>query len=399
MSTQELSFQAAESSSVAGSGPRTFHAPAGRDSPEQICRQRAAVDSSTNLAPLLNSMPTMVMVLNQRRQVVAANSALLDTLGVTIGQVVERRPGEVLDCQWVADGPDGCGTGRHCVTCGAVDALLACGLQNAKVSRECRISRNTPQGPAALDLRVTASPLRIDGQDLMLVVAEDTSHAKRLDVLQRTFFHDVLNTAGCIQGYAQYMLRDTAPDPDIADRLCWLANRLIEDVLSHRDLVYAESGELIVQACEVHTRQFLEDLREQYRRHPAAEGRTIELLAGDGVLLTDEHLLARVLGNMVKNALEATPVGGRVMIDCVHLGANVEFSVHNAQVMPENVQLQVFQRSFSTKSSTGRGIGTFSMKLLGERYLGGKVRFVSREGEGTRFYLTLPREVARSSGR
>jgi signal transduction histidine kinase len=59
--------------------------------------------------------------------------------------------------------------------------------------------------------------------------------------------------------------------------------------------------------------------------------------------------------------------------------------------MAEEVQLQIFQRSFSTKASSGRGIGTHSMKLLGERYLGGRVEFTSRDGEGTTFRITLPK--------
>jgi len=59
--------------------------------------------------------------------------------------------------------------------------------------------------------------------------------------------------------------------------------------------------------------------------------------------------------------------------------------------MPHNVQLQIFQRSFSTKAQTGRGIGTYSIKLLGEQYLGGKVEFTSREPDGTAFVLTLPK--------
>ena len=67
------------------------------------------------------------------------------------------------------------------------------------------------------------------------------------------------------------------------------------------------------------------------------------------------------------------------------------FSVHNPGVMPDEVQLQIFQRSFSTKAATGRGIGTHSMRLLGERYLGGEVTFVSQEPEGTVFRLSLPR--------
>jgi signal transduction histidine kinase len=58
--------------------------------------------------------------------------------------------------------------------------------------------------------------------------------------------------------------------------------------------------------------------------------------------------------------------------------------------MPERVQLQVFQRSFTTKGGTGRGLGTHSMKLIGERYLKGKVSFASREPDGTTFTLAVP---------
>jgi Histidine kinase-, DNA gyrase B-, and HSP90-like ATPase len=57
--------------------------------------------------------------------------------------------------------------------------------------------------------------------------------------------------------------------------------------------------------------------------------------------------------------------------------------------MPEAVQLQMFQRSFSTRKGRGRGIGSYSVKLLIEKYLHGKVWFVSREPEGTTFFVAL----------
>lgn len=59
--------------------------------------------------------------------------------------------------------------------------------------------------------------------------------------------------------------------------------------------------------------------------------------------------------------------------------------------MPEQVRLQVFQRSFSTKGEPGRGIGTYSIKLFGETYLGGRVSFSSQEPEGTTFTLVVPK--------
>ncbi len=51
---------------------------------------------------------------------------------------------------------------------------------------------------------------------------------------------------------------------------------------------------------------------------------------------------------------------------------------------------RIFQRNFSTKAEAGRGIGTFSMKLLGEEVLGGKVSFTSTENDGTVFVLSHP---------
>jgi signal transduction histidine kinase len=57
--------------------------------------------------------------------------------------------------------------------------------------------------------------------------------------------------------------------------------------------------------------------------------------------------------------------------------------------MPRDVQLQVFQRSFSTKGS-GRGLGTYSMKLLSERYLQGRVTFDTSPAKGTTFRAIYP---------
>ena len=54
--------------------------------------------------------------------------------------------------------------------------------------------------------------------------------------------------------------------------------------------------------------------------------------------------------------------------------------------MTEAVKLQLFNRSFSTKGENGRGFGTYTVKLLLERYLNGHVEFNSTEKDGTYFY-------------
>jgi hypothetical protein len=372
--------------------PQTYFAPAGRDTPGEFARKVAIVRSNSLLAATLDAIPNMVMILNANRQIVAANHAMLRVLNTAEHDLLEKRPGEVVRCVRPKEGPDGCGTSRHCATCGAVNAILESQTQHAQVVRECRILTEGDSGGSALDLRVAATPVELGGERFVVVTAEDISQPKRLDVLQRVFFHDVLNTAGCIAGYADHLTSEHAAVEEVSELLMHLSEQLVEEINAQRDLVLAESGDLTVQVDMLPTRKLLDDLRKQYLKSPVAEQRRIELReVWNGIMWTDRRLLLRILGNMLKNALEATAPGYTVSLDCFLRDDQVAFAVHNPGVMSDDVQLQMFQRSFSTKAQSGRGVGTYSMRLLAEGYLGGKVDFVSRAPDGTTFTLTLPK--------
>ena len=92
---------------------------------------------------------------------------------------------------------------------------------------------------------------------------------------------------------------------------------------------------------------------------------------------------------MIKNSLEAIEKNGTVTVGTNFVHGYVRFWVKNEGVIPGHLQMQIFQRSFSTKGKD-RGLGTYSMKLIGEQYLKGKVGFTSRPEEGTIFYIDLP---------
>jgi signal transduction histidine kinase len=112
----------------------------------------------------------------------------------------------------------------------------------------------------------------------------------------------------------------------------------------------------------------------------------------DVTIESDPSILRRVLRNMLMNALEASHPDETIEVGCRDHGDEVEFWVHNPGVMPEPVRLQIFQRSFSTKGA-GRGLGTYSIKLLSERYLKGAVTFHSTKQEGTRFFARYPKRL------
>ena len=92
---------------------------------------------------------------------------------------------------------------------------------------------------------------------------------------------------------------------------------------------------------------------------------------------------------MTKNALEASNPEETVVLSVRKNGNMSCFSVWNSAYMPDEVQKQVFKRSFSTKGF-GRGIGTWSVKLLAETYLRGRVSFRSSPEEGTVFFAEIP---------
>ena len=207
------------------------------------------------------------------------------------------------------------------MTCGAVNAILESQHNNVHVVRECRIRLDEPLGSSSLDLKVAATPINVEGERFIVLAIEDISQPKRLEVLQRVFFHDVLNTAGCISGYAAHLTQERQSIDEACDWLVRLSDELAEQIKVQRDLLAAEAGNLTVQVDKILTQQLLDELRSYYLKSPVAHDRSIELgNVWAGLIWSDRRLLLRVLGNMLKNGLEATPQGQTVTMDCLEYG-------------------------------------------------------------------------------
>jgi nitrogen fixation/metabolism regulation signal transduction histidine kinase len=338
---------------------------------------------------VLEAVNDLVLVLNEHRQIVFANRNFLSLLGAKdLSAVLGMRPGESVGCAVAKCSPGGCGTGKACSTCGAVNAILS-SLKGLPDSRECRILRDDD----ALDLAVRTTPFEDDDHRFVICSICDISDSKRRRALERIFFHDVLNTAGGVTMLAQ-RVADGNDKPDDRLRLHELVSMMADDIQAQRDLMAAESSELLVRAEPFSTLELLQNLTRLYFNSPVCKDRWLNLEESPDVTLnSDRRLVARVLGNLLKNALEATPADGVVDISMAPAEGGVEFFVRNPGVIPLEVQLQLFQRSFSTKGA-GRGLGTYSVKLLTERYLGGRVWVNSNPDDGTVFHVWYPMTLA-----
>jgi signal transduction histidine kinase len=375
----------------------TLFAPAERERSDQVRNQCEKVGGNRLIGALLDSFPEPAMILNRERQIVLANDKLAAVLNRPAESLLGLRPGEALDCVHSAEKPAGCGTTRFCQFCGTIRAIVESQRTGRPGVEECRIQRTVEGRTAALDLRIWATPLVIDGESFTVFAVRDTTDEKRRQVLERVFFHDVLNTAWALREMADFL--PEFPDEEAArvrQRVHELAEEMIEEIQSQRDLTAAEGGDLTVRPKMIDAGQLLKRICALYRPRAALEGKTITFSEGTEpvMLQSDEKLLARVLGNLIKNALEASTRGATVTVS-VHNRGTPTFRVHNEQAMPEEVKAQMFQRSFTTKQGVGHGVGSYSVKLLSERYLEGTVDFRSTVRDGTTFTVRLPLRLSR----
>lgn len=371
----------------------TWFAPAGRVSCETLQQECGKIAKSELIATLLDAMPDFLLVLNDHRQIVTVNQRLLKAFDVeNPEELMGLRPGEAVSCIHFKDGPDGCGTAKNCAVCGAVIAILASQATGLPQQRECQMMLGSDC--TALDLDVLATPVVIEGEHFTVLSLRDISSEKRRYVMERVFFHDILNNAGGIRGLAALLQEGCSPatEEEYKGWMVTLADNLIEEINHQRCLLDAERGLYQPNFEPVVLSELLHDVRRLYENHVRVPGRKLELDEPPAcILTTDRPLLRRIIGNMVLNALEACKIGDTVTIWAHSSADHVQIQVTNPGEIPLEIQLHLFKRSFSTKGQQGRGLGTYSMMLFGERYLGGKVSFHCVGGMTT-FTIELPLE-------
>ena len=220
--------------------PTTFFAPPERASDDDIDRQKRLILGAPLMAETLENIQEMVVILNEQRQIVFANSRFLEFRGDDdSAKVLGLRPGEAVGCihALADDTPAGCGTSEFCQTCGAVNAILESQRNDVDV-QECSIIRKDRVD--ALNLRVRATTVPLGSDVFPLFAVQDISDEKRRGELEQLFFHDILNTAGAIRGLADiFELAPPEKQNEFRHRISVGTSRLIDEINSQRVIAAA----------------------------------------------------------------------------------------------------------------------------------------------------------------
>ena len=104
-------------------------------------------------------------------------------------------------------------------------------------------------------------------------------------------------------------------------------------------------------------------------------------------------MVRQILDNLLANALDAAPDGGRVFVRTALDGARALVEVgDNGPGIPPETLARVFDPFFTTKDP-GRGRTRLAISLTLAEALGGALTVESKPGAGSRFRLGLPRRT------
>jgi two-component system, OmpR family, sensor histidine kinase CreC len=217
----------------------------------------------------------------------------------------------------------------------------------------------------------------------------------------QTMTHEVKGPLSAIRGAAE-LLQEPMAD---ADRARFVANivretqRIQELVDRMMELTALESRKSLDQAAPVGLRALAGEVAASAAPAALARGVVVEVLPGDAdpVVAGDAFLLQRALANLVDNAIDFSPAGGRVTIEVVGHARSADLVVRDAGPgIPEFAEGKVFEKFYSlarpatAKKSTGLGLSF--VKEIVELHRG-RVTLKNQPAGGAVATLSLPRNA------
>ncbi|MDQ3365694.1 MAG: protoglobin domain-containing protein [Myxococcota bacterium] len=248
-----------------------------------------------------------------------------------------------------------------------------------------------------VELAIMVHHYQLDSED-RLVTRERRQQADRMTAMQTMtagIAHEVrnpLNAAKLQLELLERRLRRANHDAKMVEP-CELAQteiaRLTE--LLNDFLAFARPPELNAQDHDIVA--VLRQVVELERVTAERRGASLELVAAPGDLLAhvDAPKLHQLVLNLVRNALEAVPRDGHVVVELGRdeQGVRIEV-VDDGPGMPPDVQRRIYEPFFSTKEG-GTGLGMSIVHSLVMLH-GGTIELASSP-EGTRFVVRIPRRA------
>jgi len=234
--------------------------------------------------------------------------------------------------------------------------------------------------------------------------AARTAHYRRLlqrrEQLVSGLVHDLRTPLTAVREFADLLEREAGAAlndrqrryVEVIQRRCVDAARMLDNLL---DTLRIQAGRLRLYRRPVAIREIVDELEEGFEaalRHQGVK-LAIDVPGRFPHVFADADLLARVLSNLVTNALKFSPAGGTIVVAVERATVDLaRVCVRDEGPGIEPAELRRIFRSYVQGSSiptTGYGLGLAIVRQL-VRYHGGRVSVESKLGRGSTFAFTLP---------
>lgn len=170
--------------------------------------------------------------------------------------------------------------------------------------------------------------------------------------------------------------------------------RMVDNLLS---VAHIEEGRLVYQFERLSVEELLKEAMNDLV--PLVQSKKIvfeyESNATAVFVRADKEKLYLAIENILENAIKYTKEGKRIKAEIGGGAGDIAIMVRDEGIgIPKEAQESIFQKFFRARNArqsdaSGTGLGLFIVKKIVEDH-GGHIRFESKEGEGTAFFITLP---------
>lgn len=259
-------------------------------------------------------------------------------------------------------------------------------------------------------LQVVKRPMTMSsGACHVVTVAVDMSLRRRMEQMKAEFIatvsHELRTPLTAIRGALGMLVggiggeigEGTRPLLDIAHKNSERLVRLINDIL---DIEKLEAGRLRFHFSHCDVQALIEQALLDIRPYADDYAVSLKLVQPADPLRAEVDLdpdrFAQVMANLLSNAIKHSPAGGVVSVELHSDDGSLEIDVQDqGQGIPEAFHSRIFERFAQADSSDARRRGGTGLGLAITRSLvhqmRGQIGFDSQEGQGTRFWLRLPR--------
>ena len=358
-------------------------------------RVLAEPECELEISTLLEALPDAALVCNCSGKIVEANSALEALAGVSRERLLQLNIEKLARHLWVSQDPSVIDAKR-------LSSVRA--LRGEVVRNETYVLRG-PNDDLAHEVRVSASPIRGPRGEItgaLLVIRDVTEiaelkrnidHAERQRAVGQMAaglahdFNNVLDTIG--QAGAVLDMKMDAPPEERRLYVAMIRGAVQQggEIVSRvRDFIVARAGRRsALDLCKL-----LEECTQLTRPlWQATRVRLVRDFSSVPPVWANPSDLRRAFTNLIINALEAMPEGGRLTIRCAEEGGQLKVAVTDTgSGISQESQGKIFRPYFTTKAE-GTGIGLSGAQSI-VRAHGGDIGFESKPGAGTTFRVTLP---------